>query len=86
MRNIAMTGAGGYIGQRLIEALSDKQFCSNIYGIDINAPTVKSDKLHFEKKDIRDTDIISLWKDKRINTLVHLAFVVNPMHDDEEDV
>jgi len=78
-----MTGAGGYIGQRLIEDLEEKNWCSKIYGIDVNKPIVESEKLNFKKKDIRDKNLESLWQDKDIDTLVHLAFVVNPMHDEK---
>jgi len=84
MSNVVITGAGGYIGQRLIEDLNSKKWCSKIYGIDINEPKVKSEKLHFEKKDVRDSELGSLWKDKKIDTLVHLAFIVNPMHDNKK--
>ena len=78
-----MTGAGGYLGQRLIKDLDQRQWCSKIYGVDINEPSIKSEKLCFAKKDIRDTDLKSLWEKQAIDTLVHLAFVVNPMHDDD---
>jgi len=84
MRNIAMTGAGGYLGQSLIEDLNNKEWCSKIYGVDIHEPSIKTEKLHFEKKDIRDKDLESIWENKKIDTLVHLAFVVNPTHDDKE--
>ena len=84
MVTIAITGAGGYIGQRLIENLDRQNWCHSILGIDIVAPQVKSEKLVFTKTDIRDPQLIDFLKGHEIDTLVHLAFIVDPMHNESE--
>ena len=83
MGNVAITGAGGSIGQRLIAYLDTQDICTRILGTDIVEPTVTSGKLEFLKKDIREHSLIDFWKDRHVETLVHLAFIVEPMHDEE---
>jgi UDP-glucose 4-epimerase len=79
---IALTGAGGYIGQRLIEHLDRWEGCSAILGTDIRGPDVRSEKLTFLKKDIRDGTLADFWKGREVDALVHLAFVVDPIRDE----
>ena len=45
MRAVGITGAGGYIGQRLISYLEEQDWCTRILATDIQAPTVESGKL-----------------------------------------
>jgi UDP-glucose 4-epimerase len=80
---VGITGAGGYIGQRLIVYLERQDWCARILATDIKAPTVESSKLTFSKKDIRDPSLIDIWKERQVTTVVHLAFVVDPMHDEK---
>lgn len=84
MRTIAITGAGGYIGQRLIENLDGQDWCTGILGIDIVEPKVNSSKLTFKNTDIRDHLLIGFLKDHDIDTFIHLAFVVDPMHNEKK--
>ena len=84
MGNVAITGAGGYIGQRLIAHLDAEDWCGRILGTDISVPTVASEKLTFLEKDIRDHGLIDFWKGQDVETLVHLAFVVDPIRDEKE--
>lgn len=79
-----MTGAGGYIAQQLISFLENAEWCERILGTDIVEPTVRSEKLIFLKQDIRDRSLVNFWKDRGIETVVHLAFIVDPIHNDRE--
>jgi UDP-glucose 4-epimerase len=81
MGSVAITGAGGYIGQRLILYLDSQQWCTRILGTDIVEPESKSEKLTFLKKDIRDPSLIDFWKGQDVETLVHLAFILDPVRD-----
>ena len=83
MGTVAITGAGGYIGQRLIDHLEKNDSCSRILGTDIREPQIRSDKLTFLKKDIRDYSLFDFWKDQNVETMVHLAFIVDPIHDEK---
>lgn len=84
MRTIVITGAGGYIGQRLIENLEEQDWCAGILGVDIVEPKVKSSKLTFKNIDIRDHMLIDFLKGHEVDTFIHLAFIVNPMHDEKK--
>jgi UDP-glucose 4-epimerase len=83
MGSVAITGAGGYIGQRLIAHLDSKETCGRILGTDIVDPKVSSEKLEFLKRDIRDRDLIDFFRGQDVETLVHLAFIVDPIHDEK---
>jgi len=83
MRTIAITGAGGYIARQLISYLENRPWCERILGTDIVEPKVQADKLVFRKHDIRDHSLIDFWKDQAIDSVVHLAFIVDPIHDEK---
>jgi UDP-glucose 4-epimerase len=84
MGTVAITGAAGYFGQRIILNLAKRDWCTGILATDIVDPKIKSDKLTFIKKDIRDHSLIDFWKDQQLDALVHLAFIVNPIHDEKK--
>lgn len=84
MSIIAITGAGGYIGQQLTAFLEKASWCERIIGTDIVAPETQPDKLHFEHQDIRDPKLAALWQARKVDTVVHLAFVLNPIHDEQK--
>jgi UDP-glucose 4-epimerase len=84
MSIVAITGAGGYIGQQLIDYLENAPWCERIIGSDIVAPVVQSPKLYFEKQDIRSPKLAAFWRDHHVDTVVHLAFVLNPIHDEQK--
>ncbi|MEN8244036.1 MAG: SDR family oxidoreductase [Thermodesulfobacteriota bacterium] len=84
MSIVAITGAGGYIGQQLIAYLKKAPWCERIVGTDIVEPAVQSTKLTFINQDIRDPLIVELWRDHKVDTIVHLAFVLNPIHDEKK--
>ena len=83
MNTVAITGAAGYFGQHLILNLEQRDWCTRILATDIVDPKVRSDKLTFLKKDIRDHSLIDFWKDQQIDTVVHLAFILNSIHDEK---
>lgn len=81
MKNVLITGVSGYLGTRLVEALSLDETIGTIVGIDIAPPREKPDKLVFFQKDIRAGDLGEIFRDHRVDTVLHLAFVVQPIHD-----
>lgn len=82
MKNIFITGISGYLGTRLTEKLAPRSDIGKIVGIDIAPPpdTMPRQILFFQK-DIRDPDIGELLSQHQIDTVLHLAFVVQPIHD-----
>jgi UDP-glucose 4-epimerase len=81
---VAITGAGGYIGRKLVEQLSVMESCSRILATDIREPLVSCGKLVFSKRDIRDRGLYEFFSGDRIDCLIHLAFIVDPLHDEDE--
>jgi UDP-glucose 4-epimerase len=83
MNTVAITGAAGYIARQLIASLDNQKWCQKILGTDIVEAGVQSAKLEFYNHDIRDPSLFDLWKNQQIDTLVHLAFIVDPIHDEK---
>ena len=84
MSVIAITGAGGYFARQLILFLDRQDWCRRIIGTDIVEPGIQSAKLEFHNRDIRDPLLLDLWKGRDVDTMVHLAFVVDPIHDEKK--
>ena len=81
MRNIFVTGSSGYLGTRLIEKLAAGKHAGTIVGADIVAPRKTAEKTVFLKMDIRDPGMDRILSRHLIDTLLHLACVVQPIHD-----
>jgi UDP-glucose 4-epimerase len=78
-RNIAVTGASGYIGRMLVERLAKKTDVDRIVAIDVARPDSLTGGVEFSECDVRDPDI-----ERRLHgcdVVVHLAFIVAPIHD-----
>ncbi len=80
MKNILITGVSGYLGTRLAEALADEEMAGEVVGMDIRPPVRASDRITYYQKDIRDDAIGPLFSRHSIDTVLHLAFVVKPIH------
>jgi nucleoside-diphosphate-sugar epimerase len=79
---IAITGISSYFAKFIFPLLQADEEISQILGIDIQEPTLKSDKLIFIKIDIRNPSLEK--KLKGYDTLLHLAFIVSPLKDRDE--
>jgi len=78
-----ITGGAGYIGGRLIDELSGRDETELIVIVDVNAPKRQWPKTQFVKGDVRDRNAIQqLLEQHKIDSLVHLAFILNPIHDE----
>ena len=77
---ILVTGATGYIGERLIETLREKDWVERIIGLDIRESPLRHTKLRFVRRDIREP-LDDLFTTDGIDAVAHLAFVVPPIHD-----
>lgn len=79
MERVFITGASGYIGTKLLSLLNDKAGVEEIVGIDIKEPAISPEKFTFYKMDVRER-FEHILKDHRIDTVVHTAYVVPPIH------
>ncbi len=80
MKNILITGVSGYIGMKTAAMLSAQNTVSNIVGIDIRPPKNQPPDLVFVKQDIR-TPLLDLVMAHNIDTVVHAAYILPPIHD-----
>jgi UDP-glucose 4-epimerase len=78
-----ITGGSGYIGSRLVELLADREDTEQIVITDLRAPSVSRPKTSFVRMDIRDRGMQGLLETEQPDALVHLAFVLNPMRDEQ---
>jgi len=67
MRNVCITGASGYIGNKVALFLSQKDEIENIVGLDIKPPKKSIPKFRFYKRDVRD-NIDDILTDNSIDT------------------
>lgn len=81
MSVVAVTGVAGYLGQRLLGLLDQQISIERVVGIDVAEPLLVSPKLEFHQMDVRDARLSKVMAGA--DALVHLAFALNPMHDEE---
>ena len=78
-----ITGGSGYIGSRLVDLISRREETERIVICDVAPPREYRPKTQFERVDVRDRDTVRSVLDRsRPDALVHLAFILNPSHDE----
>src|SRR5215218_11524568 len=78
-----ITGGSGYIGSRLVESLAAREEVERIVVADISPPRFFLPKVQYERLDVRDGAACRELIDRCApDALVHLAFIVNPIHDE----
>lgn len=79
---VAVTGAGGYIAGRVIEALCADERVARVLGFDLRPPRVSASKLLFDEIDVRNPALEARLSG--VDVVVHLAFVMDPIRDEAE--
>src|SRR5918911_1621921 len=78
-----ITGGSGYIGSRLVEHLAARDATERIVIADVRPPRFAMPKTEFERLDVTDAaGCRQLVKQARPDALIHLAFILNPSHDE----
>jgi UDP-glucose 4-epimerase len=79
-----ITGGSGYIGGRLTDVLAAREQTEAIVDLDVNPPAVQRPKVEFVRGDVRDSSALrELLSKHEIDTLIHLAFLLNPIRDEQ---
>src|SRR5213075_1181423 len=78
-----ITGGSGYIGTRLTEFLIGREDTELVVIADVKPPRYPRAKVQFHRTDVRDrAGLRGLLERIQPDALVHLAFVLNPIHDE----
>jgi UDP-glucose 4-epimerase len=78
-----ITGGSGYIGTRLVSLLSARDDTDEIVVCDVRPPATYRPRTRFERLDVRDRGAVrAVLERERPDALVHLAFLLDPIHDD----
>jgi UDP-glucose 4-epimerase len=77
---IAVTGASGLVGQRLLPRLADEDRVTRLIGLDVRDPRRRVRNLEFQRVDIGGAELKPLLEG--VEVLVHLATVVDPIPDE----
>jgi UDP-glucose 4-epimerase len=78
---VMITGSSGYLGRALCSALARTAWCERIVGVDIALPPERCARLEFHHREVNDPGLGGWMRDERPDALVHLAFILTPMHD-----
>ncbi len=84
MTTVAVTGAAGYIGQRLLHFLSLEPNIERILALDVRPPSFQHEKVTFLRHDVT-RPMASIFAEHGVDMAVHLAFIVDPTHDRERE-
>jgi UDP-glucose 4-epimerase len=77
---IAVTGASGLVGQRLLPKLAQDERVTRLIGLDVRDPRRRVRNLDFHRVDIGGAELKPLLE--AADVLVHLATVVDPIPDE----
>ncbi|WP_437201539.1 NAD-dependent epimerase/dehydratase family protein [Planctomicrobium sp. SH664] len=83
IRRIAITGSSGYCGRGLIHLLREVAPDIEILGLDL-APAASETPDQFRALDSRDSGMLGAMREFAPDTVVHMAFVMNLIHDDRK--
>lgn len=87
--NVLITGAGGLVGGKLLEAMAHRRDCfGTIIALDIR-PVPDNEHMamiNYVENDICSPEIESLFRKYAINCVVHLAAIVSPGNDSSPDL
>ena len=81
MKNVLITGVSGYLGTLLAKRIAQEAEVERIIGMDIKEPSFTSPKFTFIKHDVRQP-FADIFINNKIDTAIHFAFIVIPVHDE----
>jgi len=80
MSTVAVTGAAGYIGRRLLQLLDGDEEVRRVVAVDLRDPGTGSAKVDFVRHDVSEP-MAHIFTNYGVTRAVHLAFLVDPVHD-----
>lgn len=83
MQRIAIIGSSGHYGRAMMRAFRN-QPSAKILGIDVCEPPASAQPDEFFKCDVRSDQLRERLQQFKPDTVLHFAFIVDPIHDDDE--
>lgn len=83
VKNVAVTGISGLLGERVLARLDASGDVDRIVGLDLRDPKHRADRLEMHRVDIVTAPLGELLAG--IDVLIHLAAIVDPMPDDSQE-
>lgn len=83
MQRIAITGSSGYYGSRLVRHIRGVDPDVTILGLDVTPPKGLGPH-EFAPIDVRSPELHGTLQAFQPDTVIHLAFVLNPIHNDHQ--
>ncbi|MDP6456255.1 MAG: NAD-dependent epimerase/dehydratase family protein [Candidatus Marinimicrobia bacterium] len=80
---ILITGSSGYIGTELCRRYELDETVEDIVGLDVVPPKEDFSKLVFYQRNC-NSDLIDIFQNHQIQTVIHLVFALNPTHDSKK--
>ena len=74
---VAVTGASGYIGSRLLQELEQEEDLGKVVAIDTRPLPIPFHNVASERLDVTQP-LEDTFRDHKVNTVVHLAFILRP--------
>ena len=88
-RSVLVTGAGGYVGRQLVEALArDRRGVQRLVATDLRVPA-EAERLpgvEYAEADVRSADLVALLRRFAVELVVHLAAIVTPGRDSNREL
>jgi UDP-glucose 4-epimerase len=80
---VAVTGAAGYIGRRIVDRLLAEDAVKHVVAVDLQPTTVTHPKLTYLRQDIT-APLEMVFRDAGVQAVVHLAFVLRHLRNRRE--
>lgn len=80
MKVVAVTGAAGLIGRRLLSHLDQDPDVERVVALDLKLPEGVTEKVLFVRHDVREP-MEEVFRRHGVDAAVHLAFFVDPVYD-----